>query len=57
MSKNWSDQSSIFIKLVLFWVTRAYKNILKANLLNCVQISDSLKKANKYKKETDVKLN
>lgn len=47
---NQSFTSSYTIKLALHFVTGAYKNILEANLLKCVQINNGLKQANKNKK-------
>lgn len=43
-------RSELYLKLVLYWVTGNFKNILDANSFNCVQINDDVKQADKSKK-------
>lgn len=47
---NQSCTFSYTIKLALYFINGAYKNILEANLLKCVQINGGLNEANKNKK-------
>lgn len=43
-------RSELYLKLVSYWVTGNFKNILDANSFNCVQINDDVKQADESKK-------